>query len=174
MRTVQLDKNCGSRNLLDACNEQGLVQCHLVPQPLRDTGTDQEIAEYAIQHKNLILTFDRKFCCEAASVLAGRSPGLLLLRADRGSARQMNTKTAGNELSIFKIQFPQWHTVPWNNSFVELTPSLIFVFHTLEPEPVSVGLPYYPRQPDGWQQAVQELLEANARGAPGKRINADK
>jgi predicted nuclease of predicted toxin-antitoxin system len=62
MNNVLLDKNAGSRKLRDSCNEQGIVQCFLLPKAIRDTATDPDVAEFAVEHDDFILTFDRGFC----------------------------------------------------------------------------------------------------------------
>ena len=47
MRTVQLDKNAGSKKLRDACNEQGVVRCILLPRDVRDQ-SDEAVPQFAI------------------------------------------------------------------------------------------------------------------------------
>ena len=113
---VLLDKNAGSRKLRDSCNEQGIVQCFLLPKAIRDTATDPDVAEFAVEHDDFILTFDRGFCDEASRVLAGRNPGVLLLREDDGSVKRITIKTAMAILSQFKEQFQEWPQVPCKNS----------------------------------------------------------
>ncbi len=43
IRIVQLDKNAGGKKLRNACNEQGAVQCELLPEDLRDKLSDEEV-----------------------------------------------------------------------------------------------------------------------------------
>jgi hypothetical protein len=160
MKSVQLDKNSGAKSFCKRCNEQGLVRCYLLPENVRDKD-DADVARFAIQHENLTLTFDRTFCVSAAAELAGRNPGLLLLREDDDSIRQMNTKTAPTVLRHFKQAFPDWYQVPWKNSFVELTPTRIHVYRTLTHPPVEVGC--LERNQDGWQTMLRQLLEDNER-----------
>lgn len=161
MRTAQLDKNAGGKKLRDLCNAQGLVRCFLLPEGVRVAG-DQEVAEFAINHQNLTLTFDRTFCFVAANVLAGRNPGLLLLRADDRSVQQISTKTAPAMLGTFKEQFPDWHLVPWRNSFVKITPTLVYVHHTRSAPPGFVAV--LQRSEAGWQDVFRRLLVDNAGG----------
>ena len=163
MKKVLLDKNAGSNKLCNSCNSQGIVQCFLLPRLMRDTATDPEVAEFAIKQEDLIVTFDRGFCCEASTVLAGRNPGILLLRVDDGSVKRISRKLATTILSAFKQQFQDWSQVPWGNSFVELTPTLAIVYHTMNVEPLF--LDRLDRQQAGWQMKLKQLLEANASGS---------
>jgi predicted nuclease of predicted toxin-antitoxin system len=133
-RTVRLDKCAGSRKLQTYCTEEGHVNCLLLPRGVREL-PDTKVAEFAIAQNNLIITFDRLFCAESARVYSGKCPGLLLIRSDENSNQQVNTKTVRAILEKFKREFPDWHTVPWMNSFVELTPTLIVVYHTWNSDP---------------------------------------
>ena len=162
MNNVLLDKNAGSRKLRDSCNEQGIVKCFLLPTAIRDTATDPEVAEFAVEHDDFILTFDRGFCDEASRALAGRNPGVLLLREDDGSVKRITIKAAMAILSQFKEQFQEWPKVPCKNSVVELTATLVTVYHTLREEPMLFGL-LYRNQPD-WQKQLRQMLEAIASG----------
>jgi len=164
MNKVLLDKNAGSKKLRDSCNQEGIVECFLLPVQIRDKATDSEVADFAIRHNDFILTFDRGFCCQASAVLAGRNPGLMLLRPDADSVQRISRKTASAMLKAFKEQFPEWAQVPSKNSFVELTPSLVIVHHTLNTEPVFVGK--VDRKGGDWQERLKGLLEANASGSP--------
>jgi len=160
MNKVLLDKNAGSNKLCDSCNKQGIVQCFLLPKSIRDTATDPEVAEFAIKHDDFIVTFDRGFCCEASAVLAGRNPGVLLLRVDDESVARISRKTATALLSTFKQEFQEWFQLPWKNSFVELTPSLAIVYHTLDEEPLF--LDRLDRKEADWQKRLKQHLQANA------------
>ncbi len=111
MRTVQLDKNAGSKKLRDACNEEGVVRCILLPREIRDQ-SDEAVLEFAIRNGYLTLTFDRPLCVDSAQVFAGRNPGILLLRTDDGSLQRISTKTAPKLLQGFKAQFRDWHAAP--------------------------------------------------------------
>jgi predicted nuclease of predicted toxin-antitoxin system len=160
MNKVLLDKNAGSKKLCSLCNQQGIVQCFLLPRQIRDKATDLEVAEFAIDHDDFIVTFDRGFCCEAGAVLAGRNPGVLLLREDDDSVKRMSRKAATTMLSEFKQQFKEWFQVPCKNSLVELTPTLVIVYHTLKEEPLLLGR--LDRNQIDWQSKLKRLLEANA------------
>jgi predicted nuclease of predicted toxin-antitoxin system len=162
MNNVLLDKNAGSKKLRDSCNEQGIVRCFLLPRQIRDTATDPEVAEFAIEHDHFILTFDRGFCDEASRALAGRNPGVLLLREDDGSVKHISRKGAMAILSQFKQQFQEWPQVPCKNSVVQLTPTLVIVYHTLTEEPLLVRW-LYRNRPD-WQKQLRQMLEAIASG----------
>jgi predicted nuclease of predicted toxin-antitoxin system len=164
MRNVLLDKNSGSNKLLDACNKQGIVRCFLLPVLMRDTASDAEVAEFAIRKDDFIITFDKGFCLDAAAVLAGRSPGILLLRKDDESVEKITRKVATALLSKFKAEFPEWATVPWKNSMVELSPRYAVVHHMFEKEPVC--LKRLDRKNDrDWQKMLKEYLESNAECA---------
>jgi hypothetical protein len=160
MRTVQLDKNAGGKKLRDECNRQGVVQCVLLPPEVRDL-SDPEVVEHGIRNGYLTLTFDRGLFVNSADRLVGRNPGLLLLRADDGSCQQVSTKTAPKLLTTFKKEFPDWNLAPWQNSIVELTPTLVFVYHTRSAPPVLMAI--LQRTDAGWQDKLKQLLEENAR-----------
>jgi hypothetical protein len=168
-RTVVLDKNSGSRKLKDACNlerDETSVRCVLLPMGIRDTDDDKVVAEFAIQNGYLTLTFDRGFCLEAASVLAGRNPGLLLLSEDHGSNKHMNSKVAQPFLKKFKADFPDWNAVPWSHSLIEITPTFVLVSNTRTALPTLVGV--LDRSQPGWQSELRRLLEETAgKGIPG-------
>src|SRR5713226_2477475 len=130
MRAVQLDKNAGGKDLRDTCNRQGKVQCVFLPRAIRDTATDSEVVDHGAKKHRLTLTFDKGFFVSASDSLARDHSGVMLLREDDGSLRQMSTKTAPTVLADFKHKFgDEWASVPWNNCVVELTPTLICVHY---------------------------------------------
>ena len=173
MRNVLLDKDSGSNKLKDACNTQGIVKCFLLPILMRDSASDAEVAEFAIRKEDLIVTFDKAFCRDAASVLAGRSPGLLLLRTDDDSVARISRKVATALLSKFKDEFPEWANVPWKNSFIELMPRYAVVHHTLDKEPAC--LEWLDRKNDNeWQKKLKEYLESNAAGPKGSPSSKER
>lgn len=159
MRTVQLDKNAGGRKLKDACNKEGIVRCILLPHDVRER-SDAEVLEFGIENGYLTLTFDRQFYIETAHILVGQNPGLLLMRVDDESDWRINTKTAPKILRDFKNSFPEWYSVPWRNSVIELTPTLVFVYHTLSYPLQRIVM--LKRTENGWQEALKCILESNA------------
>ncbi len=169
MRTVQLDKNAGSKKFRDVCNREGVVRCMLLPRNVRDQ-SDDTVLEFAISNGYLTLTFDRPLCINSAHVLAGRNPGVLLLRMDDGAVQRISTQIAPKLLREFKKDFPDWHVVPWRNSIIELTPTLVFIHHTFSAPPVTVAV--LKRDEDGWQTELRRLLDANARMLPESETDA--
>lgn len=159
-REVQLDKNSGSKKLRDACNQEGAVDCYLLPLGVRDAD-DDAVLEYAISKGRLTLTFDRTILEDNPHVLAGRNPGMVLLRMDDDSSRRITRKTAMSLLRDFKQAFPEWNTVSWQHSFVELTPTLIFVYETTTQSPRQVKM--LRRDSPRWQDELRSILEENAR-----------
>ena len=163
MNFIQFDKNTGDKRLRAVCLEEGIVDCELLPRRLRDE-TDDVVLEYVIQNRFVIFTFDREIHNEWGAVLAGRNPGIIILRQDEDVLRQINTKTAPRHLRGFKESFPAWHTVPCRNSVLELTPTRVFVYHTLAPIP---ELTYWANWREaGWEPKLIAHLEANASGKP--------
>jgi hypothetical protein len=156
MRTVLLDKNAGSKKLRDSCNEEGAVRCVLLPRLVRDS-SGESVLNFAIANGYLTLTFDRPMMHQSGHVLAGRNPGMLLLRMDDSSVQRISTKTAPKLLHSFKTDFPEWHSVPWANSIVELTPTLVHVHHTATAPPLLVAV--LKREEAGWQAELKQLLE---------------
>lgn len=163
MNFIQFDKNTGDKRLRAACLEEGIVDCELLPRRLRDE-TDDVVLEYVIQNGFVIFTFDREIHNEWGAVLAGRNPGVIILRQDEDVLQQINTKTAPRHLREFKESFPAWHTVPCRNSVLELTPTRIFVYHTLA---ITPELAYWTNwRETGWEPRLLATLEANASGKP--------
>ena len=163
MNFVQLDKNTGDKRLKAACLKEGIVECDLLPRELRDE-KDAIVLEYAIRNEFVTFTFDHEIHYDCSRILAGRNPGILILRQDEAVLQQINTKTAPQHLRRFKESFPDWHAVPCRNSVLELTPTCISLFHSLATEP---ALTYFTDwQSSGWQSALIAHLEANAAGNP--------
>jgi hypothetical protein len=164
MRVVQLDKNAGGKDLRDACNRQGKVRCVLLPRRVRDTATDPEVVELGAKNRRLTLTFDKGFFASASHRLAGDHSGVLLLREDDGSLRQMSTRTAPAFLTNFKDDFgDEWHSIPWNNCVVELTPTLIYLYYTRTSPSTKVMVK---RDERGWQDKLRSYLRENAKMLP--------
>lgn len=142
MRRVQLDKNAGSNKLRNQCNQQNFVECHLLPmQPfdLRNKGTDREVAEFAIQHNKLTVTFDRLFTTETADILAKSNPGVLLIHMDDVvPPRTVTRKYAMEILAAFKLAFPVWHTAPWQNTILEMSPKSVVILCSTTNPPIEV------------------------------------
>src|SRR5438552_17426258 len=111
MRTVQLDKNAGGKKLREYCNQDGAVECFLLPPAVRDA-EDADVADFGVRHGNLTLTFGKGFMLNAAPRIVGINPGILPMRTDDNSFEQVSTKTAPKMLRAFKEQFPEWHEVP--------------------------------------------------------------
>lgn len=160
MRTVQLDKNAGSKKFKNACNQEGLVRCILLPRGVREK-SDAEVLDFGASNQYLTVSFDRGLFFDSGHVLVGRNPGGLLLRFDDDSIRQISTATAPKILKDFKAQFPEWHEAPWRNSILELTPSLVYVYKTTSFPLEFVEL--LSRGVIGWQTRLKTLLEANAQ-----------
>ena len=81
MNRVQLDKNTGDRRLLTACVREGRIECDLLPPRIR--GSDDDVVlEYVIEKQSVMFTFDRDIPSEWARILAGRNPGIVILRKD--------------------------------------------------------------------------------------------
>jgi hypothetical protein len=160
MRTVQLDENAGGKKLRDYCNGEQRVQCFLLPPRLKG-GSDCQVASFGAEHGNLTVTFDRTFACAAAPALVRCNPGLFLLRPDDGDVKQITAKSAPSILKQFKSEFPDWDTVPWRNSWIEVTPSLVYVYCTLSSPPARVG--FCKRSDLGWQDSVRIWLNTNAQ-----------
>ena len=165
MRSIQLDKNAGGKKLRDACNEEGIVCCTLLPEAFRDAD-DPDIAALGFAKGHLTLTFDRGFLREASSVLVKGNPGVLLVRADTNTPFQVSTKTAPKLLRQFKRAFPEWSSVSWENSCVELTPTLVIVYNSRTNPPIQTGV--LDRNTPHWQVQLKQLLEANAGQKPNR------
>jgi hypothetical protein len=163
MNFVQLDKNTGDKRLRDACLKDGVVTCDLLPKEVRDE-EDDVVLQYVIDNQFVMFTFDRRIHFEWGHLLAGCNPGILILRKDDDSLQQINTRTAPKHLSNYKDAFPDWHTVPYRHSVVEVTPSLVIVYHTLGQMPVRTW--WAERTQTNWQQTLQDHLNANAKGRP--------
>jgi hypothetical protein len=159
MKTVQLDKNAGGKKLRDACNAEGLVQCFLLPKLHRDMN-DEDVLKLAINKGNLTLTFDRPLFFTSGHVIAGQNPGGVILRMDDGSLQQMSTKTAPGVLRKFKEDFPDWCSAPWRNSLVEITPTIVFIYHTMQAVPCL--LECLDRASSDWQARLRKHLDDNA------------
>src|SRR5437899_1267257 len=123
--------------------------------------SDEEVLDFGATNSYLTLSFDKTLFFGSGHVIVGRNPGGLILREDDDSIRQMSTRTAPKLLGAFKEQFPDWHTLPWNNSIVELTPTLIFIYQTMTAPPELVEL--LKRDEAGWPERLRELLEQNAQ-----------
>ena len=161
MNFVQLDKNTGDKRLKAACLKEGIVECDLLPRELRDQ-TDDVVLEYVIERNVVTFTFDQRIHTDWGEVLAGRNPGIVILRQDEDTLQQINTKTAPRFLRKFKGSFPDWHTVPCRNSVLEITPTKIFVYHTLTDAP---RLTFWSDwQETGWQPTLAAHLSAHATG----------
>lgn len=167
-RVVRLDKNAGSQSLCKLCNDEGIVECKLLPLAVRD-GSDENVLKYIIDKGNLLLTFDRTFFIDAGPRLSDSNPGLLLIRPDDGSVRQINAKTAPKLLHDFKQAFARWDIVPWANAMIELTPAMIFIYDTRRTPITSPVNSIIERTRDGWQDDVVMALITIARssGWPG-------
>ena len=163
-RTVTLDKNSGSKKLRDACNQEEHVRCILLPHDIRDAD-DRTVLEFGIQNNYLILTFDKPLYSQCSHLLTRGNPGLLLLREDDGTVRHMNTKMAAPFLKKFKEDFPEWHTVGWANSYVEVTPTVVYVYPTSSASPIPAQLN---RSESGWQERLKDLLKRNAGSIPSR------
>lgn len=160
---IQLDKNTGDKRFKAACMDERIVDCDLLPRRVRDK-EDDEVLEYVIEQELVIFTFDNKIHFDWGSVLCGRNPGIIILRQDQHVLQQINTKTAPRHLKRFKKSFPQWHTVPYRNSVLELTPTLMFLYHTMGTRPERV---YWSKWCDpGWQVDLVKHFQANANGTP--------
>jgi hypothetical protein len=163
MNFVQLDHNAGDKRLKAACLAEQIIDCDLLPRQLRDRD-DATVLEYIIQHEFVMFTFDRNIHHEWGTILAGRSPGIVVMRQDDEVLQQINTRTAPRYLSEFKRVFPDWHTVPCRNSVLELTPTRILLYHTLSTTPKLTYAAEW-RQ-GGWQSDLVAHLNANDRGQP--------
>ena len=158
---IQLDKNTGDKRLRDACQLEGIVGCELLPRSVRDE-TDDVVLEYIIREQFVTFTFDRSIHQMWGHILAGRNPGLIILRADDDSIRQINTKTAAPELRRFKREFPQWNQVSYQHSVVEITPTLVFVYQTWNATPQQTW--WSKRSQAGWPAELANQLLVNAAG----------
>jgi len=166
-RTVVLDKNAGSKKLRDACNEADVVRCILLPRDIHDQSDDVVLA-FAMNNSYLMLTFDKPLFFQNAHQLAGSNPGLLLIKEDESSIRRINTKTGAVMLKTFKSEFADWNSVPWRNSYVEITPTLIHVYCTSSVPPERTDLK---RVEHGWQDQLKALLQHNSDTLPGPAEN---
>jgi predicted nuclease of predicted toxin-antitoxin system len=164
-RSVQLDKSAGGRKLRDLCNAEGSVACYLLPESIRDTATDAEVVLFAKKRGNLTVTFDVGFAVSAKDALSPGHPGILILREDDSSLRQLTTKTAPQLLGKLKNELPDWHSLPWNDAIVEITPTLVYVY---ELSARAIGLRALLKQTQpGWQGQLRELLHsADAESLP--------
>ena len=161
MNYVQLDKNTGDKRLKTACLDEGIVECGLLPTHIRDSD-DDVVLEFVIKNDFVTFTFDRRIHFEWGHILAGRNPGILILRQDDNDVRQMNTKTAPRHLQAFKQAFPDWNAVPYRHSVVEVTPTLVFLYQTFSSVPVRTW--WANRNEPDWQTELRENLIAHAGG----------
>ncbi len=163
IRIVQLDKNAGGKKLRNACNEQGAVQCELLPEDLRDKLSDEEVVEFGSKNGYLTLTFDTGFFISASSRLARRHSGVLILRQDYREGQKplpdVSTKTAPRILSDFKNAFPEWNSAPWDNAVIELTPTLLYLHRVPRSELIR-------RDEPNWQTKLRRYLEEGSNILP--------
>lgn len=159
MDYVQLDKNTGDKRLRDACLRQGIVGCELLPREIRDAD-DDIVLDYVFEKQCVLFTFDRRIHFQWGSVLAGRNPGILILRKDDDSLEQINTKTAPRHLQQFKTDFPAWHSVSFRNSVLEVTPKYVFLYQTRTETPVRTW--WCERLAAPWQDELFQKLAINA------------
>jgi hypothetical protein len=83
---------------------------------------------------------------------------------DDNSVRQITTRSGPKILAGFKSALPDWHEIPWDNSVLELTPTLVFVYHTWND--VLVRTAILDRNEGDWPAEVRRNLEQNSIGPP--------
>ncbi len=163
MLGVQLDHNSDAKKLFKSCNAQGLVECFRLPHSLR-VQQDDSILKYAIENHRLLLTYDRPIIDEWWQAIAGGSNGVVVIALDGNDpyTKTMTYAAASRIIAAFKADFPQWHSLCWDNSVVEISPSYVEVNHVVEGGVVRNENGYLGRSTSGWQLALQELLNKNA------------
>lgn len=161
MKSVLLDKNAGDRRWRNACRQENLVDCDLLPRRLRDA-PDTQVLEFAIENNRLVVTFDRLIAEQCCTVLAGSNPGILIIRMDDDSLQRISTRTAPKIVAEFKAAVPDWHELIWRNVVLELTPTLIYVYHTWSDRLVRTAI--LRRSELDWPQKLRQQLEAISMG----------
>jgi predicted nuclease of predicted toxin-antitoxin system len=159
MDYIQLDKNTGDKRLRDSCMKEGIVRCDLLPANVRDE-EDDIVLNFIIERNYVIFTFDKQIHFDWGVLLAGRNPGILILRQDDDSLEQINTRRAPIYLKQFKSEFPEWNKVSYRNSVVEVTPKYVFVYRTIKEVPERTW--WGNRSEEGWQSKLMEQLATNA------------
>lgn len=159
MRLAQLDENLSSRKLIDACNVSGGVKAVPLPIALRGKSDDTVFREL-IPNGNLLVTNDVAMVEENFRFLDEHHPGILIVDQDDDAVATMTWKTCLRILHAFKQGFPQWETVPWENSIVLLRPSFIEVQHLAAQE--LIRNVFVDRSDPHWQTMVYDALVENS------------
>ena len=103
MNNVLLDKNAGSKSCVIPVTSKGSSQCSLLPKAIERHGDRPRVfAEFAVEHDDFILTFDRGFCERSGAIYRWPQSGVVLfLREDDRSVKRITIKDGdGNTVPI--------------------------------------------------------------------------
>jgi hypothetical protein len=174
MTTFQLDQNVNRRSFAENCQKEGRAGVWRFPSAWSkkaDGFKDPELLPIVMSGDKPLITNDRNIARLHVDSIPGNNPGILIVGFCKGTIRPIGSGDIEKLIAIFKNNFPDWDTVSWSNSVVEITQQGVEVWH------VDNGtLPrdlYVEFDDSNWQQLLKDALVKNNRrnpSPPGPKI----
>lgn len=120
-RSFQLDQNSDHKRLVKKCNDGGRCIVYRLPPELRDEN-DPIVLKRLLTADATMLTMDFKIVYQHGEYIPKQNPGLIIVKA-RPNTDEIMTRL----IARFKLYFPQWHETEWNNIYLEIEETEIYV-----------------------------------------------
>jgi hypothetical protein len=107
-----------------------------------------------------LVTFDRALPHEHTASIPALHPGIIVI-SNYPAPQTMTVRIAQRILARFKVALPEWHSVAWTNSVVEVTSIGVELWHIDGPRLVQDT--YLAFDSADWQNRLMSALQRNSR-----------
>lgn len=126
-RVFQLDQNMDAPHLVEACEQEGIVQAYRYPERLRGEPDRVMLAEL-LPKGNTIVTADAALPQAHADSIPDSHPGIVIVKDDDEEVKTMTTHRAQSILADFKEDVANWHSLPLDDFVLYIKPAAVEIY----------------------------------------------
>ncbi len=155
MSTFQVDQCLNSREFVEACNRQGLVEVWRFPRRLQDKKDPEVLAEILPSGRTL-LTADREIHWNHAAHIPQGHSGIIII-AGASPWHSITKRDVMRILAMLKDRLASWHEISLRDLIVEVTDSSVEAWRVVHGAVMRVAFVQF-AQPD-WQAVLLAVLK---------------